>query len=152
MSNYESEGFWNRYGEGAGSIAMSTTVGQFIRALPEYVYVSGVRYIDYRITMFPLNNLFWTALHKRKEYEHEGEIRAFIWAMGNNTPSEYLIGDPKTNDRMGIPLDSDLKFINEVYFHPKMLPWLKETVKCICTKFDFSPAFMDSSLAELPPI
>lgn len=82
MNDYESVAMWNQYSLADGGIAVRSTVGRFKDALDtceEYdVHLSSVDYVDFREDVIREAFIPRRFLYKRKSYEHEKELRAFV--------------------------------------------------------------------------
>ena len=108
MNRYETAFMWNLYADRQG-VAIKTTTGRLKEALnteQQIVYLSKVYYQNYDEDFLPEGNLMYLALHKRKSFEAEKELRALI-----------LDKDSAALD--GIKAKVDLKeLLYEVYVSP----------------------------------
>lgn len=77
LGNAESEAMWRLYCPGNGGVAIQTTYASLVASLESdpFCYIGSVTYIDYESQGFPLDNLFYPAMHKRLSFAHEHEIR-----------------------------------------------------------------------------
>ena len=93
-NEHEFMAMWKLYGD---AIAIGTTIKNFASSFIGLniidtageshnvpIYIAGINYLDYEKEFMPTFNTFYPVLHKRKEFEHEREVRAFasIWPMG----------------------------------------------------------------------
>lgn len=67
---------WKLYANTAESVAICTTFGKLRSALPAYVDIGLVRYIDYSQERLPTLNMLEYITHKNKCFAHEKELRA----------------------------------------------------------------------------
>lgn len=67
---------WTLYADNSESVAVRTTVSKLRAALPAYVDIGVVRYIDYTTERLPTLNMLEYITHKNKIFEHESEVRA----------------------------------------------------------------------------
>ena len=83
----ESAAMWQLYGTVAGSIAIQSTYQKLVDALPDDTFMGMVQYKDYSSPEdgFPRDNGMYPFIHKRREFEHEKEVRAFIWTSASNS-------------------------------------------------------------------
>jgi hypothetical protein len=103
---------------------IQTTVDRLIRALPDYLYIGLVRYIDYREQGFGRMNMLEWPMHKRLEYIDDRELRvladAGLW-VGGDRLRENLFEDGEGLNYMRIcapPVDLAL-LIEAIYLHPR---------------------------------
>lgn len=78
MYDFESVAMWKIYLKRGEGVAIQTTMGKMIDAFSktkEEVNIGQVYYVDYEKDEIPWNNLFYLAMHKRKSFEHELEVR-----------------------------------------------------------------------------
>jgi hypothetical protein len=85
MNEYESLAMWRLYTERFMGIAVQSTfkaLSESFHKCRDDVMISKIFYIDYEKDQFPQSSMdiFTPFLHKRKCFEHEKELRAFIWA------------------------------------------------------------------------
>jgi hypothetical protein len=76
INEAENPAMWDQYAPGLESIAIRTTVAKLRLALPAYIEIGVVRYIDYAVERLPTLNMFQYITHKNKAFEHEQELRA----------------------------------------------------------------------------
>lgn len=67
---------WNLYADDSESVAVRTSVSKLRTALPAYVDIGVVRYIDYATERLPTLNMLEYITHKNKIFEREREVRA----------------------------------------------------------------------------
>lgn len=117
-ATHETEGMWVRYGGGDECVAIRSTIGMLIASLPqprdpermdlESVYVGEVEYIDFSSDTFPLHNVFYPFVHKRREFHHEQEVRVVALITDEaerDSKSGAATGFQVTEMGMLLPLD-----------------------------------------------
>jgi hypothetical protein len=76
MNPHENNAMWGCYTKKPESIAVRTTYAALREALPSYVEMGVVRYIDYATERLPTMNMFEYIMHKDTNYAFEREVRA----------------------------------------------------------------------------
>lgn len=76
MNADENPTMWDRYTTLPESVAIRTTFAKLRAALPAYIDIGKVRYIDYATDRLPTLNIFEYITHKNKCFQYEQEIRA----------------------------------------------------------------------------
>ena len=102
----ESAAMWKLYGTAAGSIAIQSTYKKLVDVLPDDAFMGMVQYKNYSSLKdwVPADNIMYPFIHKRREFEHEKEVRAFIWIRASD--SEHR--QEKVDDcPQGIKVDID---------------------------------------------
>lgn len=146
LSTHESAAMWSQYLTHGEGIAIRSTVAKLKRcfeASPETVYIGNVRYIDYEADMFQgLGNVFSYALHKRKSFEHEKELRAVTqWNSrnGSSVPTEGF--------DIRIAIDT---LVDRVFVAPGTSQWFTETVQALVTAFGYRFPVERSTMLDAP--
>ena len=114
----------------------------------EDIYIGKVNYVDYNNHFIPENNAFFPYLHKRKDFEHEREIRAIEMAI------------PKGNQPLNISPDicnigkyyevDLLLLIKGVVVAPFAQDWFLELVRSVTTRYNFNFPVVKSTQADDP--
>lgn len=81
MNDYESTAMWQSYVSAGEGLAIQSTLGSLKRAFEpttENVLIAPVAYIDHAIDRIPRGNFLHAFLRKRKNFEHERELRALL--------------------------------------------------------------------------
>jgi hypothetical protein len=78
MNEYDSLAMWKLYTSHGESISVRSTYRKLAQALPQGCFLGRVHYIDYRIGIIDMGNVFNFIMHKRKSFEHERELRAAV--------------------------------------------------------------------------
>ena len=89
VSNSESAAMWRLYSREHDGIAIRTDYQSLWNSMTDtdMTYVGQVSYIDYSNTVISEGNIFDSFLFKRKEFEHEQEVRLVRLEMGSNPPN-----------------------------------------------------------------
>jgi hypothetical protein len=156
-SEDESMAMWQLYGAGHDGIAVQTTVARLIQSLsaaPERLFISRVKYLDFRTGFIPENEALSPFVTKDSSFSHEHEIRAVYW----HTPTKEKPYDGKEAwfEGAGVPnggvaIGVDLAtLINSVYVSPTSSKWYQESVRAVLDKFVPGVALLQSRLAGNP--
>lgn len=139
MSNHESVAMWELYVKSGEGIAIQSTVGRMISSVANFtenVYIGEVKYVDYEKQEIPWNNTFFLAVHKRKSFEYERELRAIVMSP-ENLPGK------------SVPVDLD-PLIYRVYVAPNSPIWIHDLVKKMLIKYDLKKDVIHSGLDQNP--
>lgn len=126
VRDVESDLMWRAYTSTSEAVVVQTTVDRLARALPDYLYIGLVRYIDYRRQGFGRMNMLEWPMHKRLEYVDDRELRvladAGLWdQVGGNRLRENLLegGDGDTYMRVCAPPVDLTHLIEAIHLHPR---------------------------------
>ena len=150
LNNHESDAMWKLYAGAGGGIAVSSTVERLKRCVSkaqDTIRISKVKYIDYDKDGIPIVNCFAPALHKRKSFSHERELRAFVWEPNN-------LDKIKNNQQIeqGLPTQIELEeLIDEIYISPLEDDWFA-SVKSIMKQYGLNKTLRHSKLSDSPLI
>jgi hypothetical protein len=146
-SEYESAAMWKLYLHSAEGIAIQSTIGRLKESLteaPAIQMIGRVKYIDFHAETFPLTNVFYVALHKRKSFEHEKELRAIV--LSRSPQDDYRIIDD-----VGVYVPCQVeRLIENVYVAPTMPLWFGDVVASIILRYGLSHTVHQSRLDTLP--
>ena len=148
-NEYESEAMWSRYSNFEDGVAIKTNFRALADSLTceSHVDISRVLYLDYERDRIPDGFMFGPLLCKRKNFEHEREVRAFIFDIPDSGPDGYMIFKQTPGDYFGINVSV---LVKEVVLAPSAAPWLEGTTQAILSKFGLDVSVRRSSLAERP--
>lgn len=142
---------WKLYLESGGGVAIQSTFRRLAESFNSYeendVYIGKVQYIDYEKDTFPETSLFYPVLHKRKSFQHERELRAFIFNIPSKENGEIDLSLEVFDKGAYIPVDLDV-LIEEIFVSPTAEDWLKDLVESIVGKSDISKQVEHSSLSK----
>ena len=149
MNEQESAAMWRLYTLATEAVCIQSTFSRLASALPGYVNVGVVKYIDYDRDIIPADNLFNAVLHKRKSFSHEQEVRAVAW--------ERLAGDKggdeiqKNMNAGGLRISVNLQqLVERVYISPTASPWFEDVINYLVNANNLKVPVMKSSLAATP--
>lgn len=138
MNEYESAAMWKLYLKSDEGVAIETTVSRLRDSFDvdrEHItYIGQVEYADYEHDEIPLHNIFYTFLYKRRSFEHEKELRAFIW------DSRY----EAVHKGIYVPVDVKM-LIRSVFVSPVAPSWFCEVVKSVAAKYDIDESRVKQS-------
>jgi hypothetical protein len=160
ISEQESAALWRIYVKSNEGVAFQTTVKQLITSLnfddTYKVRLSKVNYIDYTRDSIPIErNLLYPIIHKRKSFEYEKELRAFVFFPKDIVPEEkgtlkkVEFNFENTPQGIFVPVDLDSLF-TDIRVAPTSSPWFKELVQSLVEKFGLKLKVGQSSLDDEP--
>jgi hypothetical protein len=146
-NEHESDAMWKLYLKSDEGIAIQSTFSRlrdcFSNETPD-IYIGEVRYVDYSREVISEGNFFYPFLHKRKNFEHEKELRAVIFEFPKEPPFAPPFGD-------GIPVSVDLDIlIDRISLAPTSPKWLRELVESVIRKYGLEREVIQSSLSDRP--
>jgi hypothetical protein len=149
INDVESEAMWKLFSASTNAVALQTTFARLRQALPPYVGVGMVRYIDYRREALSGADLFQWIMHKRKSFAHEQEVRA---VASLNTPDGKGGAEIRAqSDEFGFYPKVDLEaLIEAVRVHPLAEPWFIDLVGGIVERFGLNLSVRRSEMAIKP--
>ena len=147
LSREESHAMWKIYGASNEAVAIRVKYADLVDELPNNYYVGCVNYIDYRKDWMPEGVTYAPIIHKRKYFEYEREVRAFMqYSIEGDVLSRASI-----NDKLGVCAKVDLKkIINQVRVSPLSSDWFFQSIKDVVEKYGYSFDVSRSSLDESP--
>lgn len=144
MNTTESDLMWRAYAEGNG-VAIESTYGQLRSALPGWIFIHKVEYIDYETDRMIQGHSLAPVFYKRKEFADERELRAVI--------DVFPEGDSRREGtkplRAGNEIDVDLhRLVTRVILSPSPAPTLVNRVQELCDRVGIP--FTRSALDKTP--
>jgi len=139
QNDHESAAMWRLYLQSGEGIAVRSSIGRLKQAfaqVEEQVHVGAVQYIDYRVDRVPWNNGLHLALHKRRSFQHEREVRAILFGGWNVSGVKVHVSLP------------DL--LESVYVAPNSPDWLCDLVTAVLRRYGQSIGATRSSLEDRP--
>ena len=146
----ESVAMWELYGTAVGSIAIQSTYKKLLEALPDTTYLGMVQYQDYSSLedVIPSENVMDPFMHKRKEHEHEKEVRAFNWILGGRTREGPINLDELPE---GIKVDIDIdKVVETIRVRLKTPTWVKGAIENLLKKYAWDMKVISSRIDSEP--
>jgi hypothetical protein len=153
VNNYESAALWSLYGQSESGIAIQTTYSKLKASFKDdwakRMIIKKVRYIDYETGKIPFGNIFNRLMHKRKDFEHEKELRAIMF----HPDGDVITNMPNLNLENGIYVPVEVnKLIETIYIAPVSPKWFPDLVRSICHKYNFDLNVISSHLMDEPRV
>jgi len=139
MNNHESVAMWDLYLKSGEGVAIQSTVGRMIKSFDysnDEVYIGQLQYVDYQKQEIPWNNVFYLALHKRKSFEHERELRALVMSP-DNSPGKLVSVDLNV-------------LIQKIFVAPNCPVWILDLVKKMISRYGLNKKVFHSGLEQNP--
>lgn len=146
-AEYETAFMWHQYSQQDG-VAIQITEERVKKAFintKEKIYLSKVKYLDYATDYIDPTQLFNLAIHKRKSFEFEQEVRCICMKMPSEMKSTDNLYDIKTPKGIKIPVDLNL-LIDKIYLFPYAPKYLEDNVKVLIDKFNLHEEIISSDL------
>lgn len=129
LSPNESEALWRLYAGATEGVAIQTTYQSLVGAIDsdDRFFIGKITYIDYDSEMFPHGNFFYPAMHKRRAFSYENEVRLIrsdFEFVSEGTP-------PAESHRLGIDLET---LVHAIYVNPYSPAWYADTIRWIVAK------------------
>lgn len=149
LNDVESEAMWKLFSAAHNAVALQSTFARLRAALPPYVGVGMVRYIDYRTETLPDLDMFQWIMHKRKSFAHEREVRA---VASLHTPERFGGAEIRAQcDEFGFYPKIDIPaLVESIRVHPLAESWFVDLVKRVVDRFGFALPVHRSELAAKP--
>jgi hypothetical protein len=147
MNEHESAAMWRLYCQSNEAICIQSTFELLEAALPDWVNVGVVRYIDYELDTIEEGNLFNPVMTKRKSFEHEREVRAIALAWPQNPECE--VSKAVVGDVVRVPVDLTATLLT-VRVSPTSPEWYRNVVDGLLAKFNLPLTVGQSSLDAKP--
>lgn len=157
----ESAAMWRLYGTATGSVVLQSRYEKLAQVIPDDVYISDTRlgnvyigmvqYKDYNSVgdWIPGGNIMHPFMYKRKEFEHEQEVRAFIWTMEGLNRERREQGGYKP---LGITVDVDVdELVDTIRVQPTTPAWAREAIERLLAKYGLNTKVMPSQI-DLDPL
>jgi hypothetical protein len=138
MNSVESSRMWKAYTESPDSVAVTTSYSALRSALPKYVEIGMVRYIDYENEQLPSLNMFEYITHKNINFCFEREVRAVALPpvteeLGSKHFQEnHFESERKKGFLVFAPSVDITSLIHRVVLHPEASLKFKENIRAIC--------------------
>lgn len=152
-NDHENHAMWACYTSSSQAVAIKTRYELLVEALPEYVFVGNVRYVDYSIGRQPSMNMFEVIMHKDAFFTFEQETRAVAFPPAKNPTDIFHFRDSnftKTEDqtfRVFAPSVSVSRLITSVVLHPDATATFSDYIAALCAAHDL-PAPVPSRRTE----
>ena len=159
-NDIENVAMWKLYGKGEGSVAVQTTYQKLTNSLPDSVPIQRIKgnqaeyenhptfvaQIDYKDYSNPSNTIggsglpgesfFLPFVHKRKEFEHEREVRAMVCAPFST--------------HTGLEIEIDIDIIESIIVYPGSPNYVKEATSQLLQDYGVGDKIIKSELDSDP--
>lgn len=152
MNSFESDAMWQIYASSSKGIAIQSTIARYKDSIIDEkyeVYIGQIEYIDFDKDPTPEGNLFFPYFHKRRSYEHEKEIRGFVFIQPESKGEGISFNTPNPNLGLNIRVDQPT-LVEKIYLAPNTPEWQYELVKTLVKKFEHDFEIKRSNLEEDP--
>lgn len=155
-SEYESAAMWRLYSRETDGIAIRTEFDLFKKSLKcsQDFNVGRINYIDYESDPLPHNDLLSVFLCKRKNFDHEHEVRAIVQLPRpcyRNTGQKRTIDVSQDICDVGDYYEVDVSLlVQEVVVAPYAHDWFVELVKSVAGRYNLGAPVVKSTLADSP--
>ena len=145
MNSHENSAMWECYTTSPEAVAVKTSYAALRAALPAYVQMGVVRYIDYATGRLPSLNMFEYIMHKDKYYGFEQEVRAVGVppAVKELGLEDFIANRFELESIPGFLVYApavDLgKLIDGVVLHPNASDTFTQRVADLCSTHNLSP-------------
>lgn len=141
MNDYESMAMWKLYLKSGEGVAIQSTMERMVDSFAntkDVVYIGQIEYVDYEKDEIPWNNIFYPALHKRKGFEHEREVRAIVMPESlDNSPGKLIAVDLNI-------------LIDRIFVAPNSPVGVHDLVKKVISRYCLSKKVVHSGLEQGP--
>ena len=163
MNPIESTAMWSIYAKDNKGIAIQSTFNRLCNCFHvDHENTENIGVVKYLDDYSPdssetIDVLKWATLpllHKRKNFEHERELRAIIpfphcvFPNGGELTKEILDSFPKG---LSIPVDLDI-LIEKIYLAPSSSPWIIDLLNSVLKKYEINKKILPSALDQSPII
>jgi len=138
MCPAENGAMWGCYTSSPDSVAIRTTYHALQLALPTYIQIGLVRYIDYETARLPTMNMFEYIMHKDVYFAFEQELRVVATLPGHKElgQDDFLADrfelDAVEGFQVYAPQVKINKLVLGIVLHPKATEKYETTVRKLC--------------------
>lgn len=148
INDHESAAMWKLYLKSNEGVAIQSTFNRLIKSFSRTsisVNIGVVNYIDYETDFIPYGNAFAPYIHKRKNFEHEKELRCIISGIGYQ--NKKLINLDKGGAHVDVQLSH---LIENIFVSPDSPQWVIDLTRDITKKYDVNCPIINSKLKDSP--
>jgi len=141
MNDHESAAMWQLYLKSNEGIAIQSTYTKLkdsFKFAKEDIHIGTVKYIDEDNDTIDWTNVINYALHKRKSFEHEKEIRAIVFS-------------PSDNGGGSVNIDLET-LIEKIYIAPNSPKWIYELIQNVVQRFGLPKTLVEESRMNGSPL
>lgn len=135
LDNFESEAMWKIYCPNNAGLAIQTTYSKLADSLPDgnRLFIGQITYLDYEADLINRGNNMNAAMHKRKAFDHEKEVRVVQHTL--NYMNDHNLPLPEA----GVLVPTRLfERIDNIYVNPYSDEWYFDTIKKLFTKLEIT--------------
>lgn len=148
VNERESAAMWYLYSKDGSSVAIKSSYPRLRSVLMPEIQIGMVRYIDYEAESIPFGNILNYFMHKRRSFDHERELRALIWMLGEDMKKiENEIELTETGINIEVSLD---ELVAEVVLAPESPPWFESLVKNVVLRYGRTMEVLRSEIENVP--
>ena len=147
--DHESDAMWKLYAGKAG-ISVKTTYGRLMDNLrdQDHLWAGRIKYIDYSLEPMPTSNAIAPFFHKRKEFEHEREVRVAIQYYEGES---FYREEPIPEEECGLCVKVDVgTLITEIVVAPGTQEWMLSTMRALGKRYELNVPIRRSNLEDSP--
>ncbi len=146
--DHESVAMWKIYGRDTHGLCIQTTLDRlkncFAPHKDDSIYIGAVTYLDYETELIPMNNAFFPAISKRREFKYESEVRSILWRFPK-TPGPDL-SYARTIGK-GVLVNVDIPVLFErIYISPYASQYVRDLVPKMLKKYGLTVEVIVSKL------
>lgn len=149
LNELESSAMWRIYAPVNEAVCIRSTYCNLSNALPTWVDVGLVRYLDYKRDFIDDGNIYHAVMSKRASFAHENEVRAVLWRQASDVrdnPEVRFSGDDQ-----GLVVGVEpTELISEVYLSPSSTLDFREAVEGVSKRFGLGVVVRQSEV-NAPP-
>ncbi len=147
----ESDAMWKLYLSSRDGVAISTTSALLTEELQlsDFDVAFGeVNYLDFGIDAMSHASSFFPYFHKGREFAHENEVRAVIWA---GTPAQNHRRVPAGTKVVFLPVRTEI-LIKQVHISPRASSMFIDLVPKILKRYKLDCETTQSEMYRPPPV
>lgn len=150
MNSHESAAMWKLYAQTNEAVCIQTSYANLRNALPQIFKIYQMNYVDYSSNYIPEYHPLTPFVFKRKSFEHEQELRAFVDMEEAESDLQSFLGIEANQN--GIYKTVSLKdLIQAVFVAPQSEDWFYDLVKSVCNTYHLSEVPIVRSSLETEP-
>ena len=153
LNSHESEAMWQLYVPHSHGVAIRTRHGKLVDALPEYIHIGKISYIDYEKQWMPEGTLFHRYMHKRKSFSHESEVRAMFADLPTvrdpSSGTHFLTQEANPNGGRYVAIDLEA-LVESVLIAPTAPAWFRKVVEAVTLRYELTFPIKQSQLSREP--
>lgn len=152
-SAHESMAMWKQYGD--DGIAIKTNFERFRDSLseePRNVNIGKVKYGNYATLAMNFGNTISPAFHKRRVFDFEKEVRAFLMVLPENAGStmDELLSLSRLQPP-GVRIEVKVQtLVQAVYVSPGKPAWYRQMIERLLYRYEYHLPLQNSTIDKRP--